>query len=250
MDDTTRLEGPTERDRQSDETAVRLVGVTHEYDAADGRIQAAEGRTVIALDDVSFDLERGETVCLSGPSGSGKSTVLHAIAGLLVPTAGTVELFGTDLTALAPRERLRARRQHVGIVFQQFHLLQSLSARANVAVPLIQEGVPRAKRRTRAADLLERVGLEDRELHRPAQLSGGERQRVAIARALVTDPDVIVADEPTGELDTATGRRVLDALTRAAGDRVVLFASHDDQTRAVCDRVIRLRDGRVIGSGS
>ncbi|ELY81420.1 ABC transporter-related protein [Natrinema gari JCM 14663] len=226
-------------------TAVRLEGVTHEYGSTGGRFRSGDERTVTALRGVSLDVPTGSIVGLEGPSGSGKSTVLHAVAGLLVPTAGRVELRGTDIAALSDAERTRLRRRHVGIVFQRFHLLPSLSARANVALPLVQAGVPRAARRDRATTLLEAVGLGDRTTHLPSELSGGERQRVAIARALSTDPDVIVADEPTGELDTATGREVLELLTDVGRERAVLVASHDEATLAVADRVVTLCDGRV-----
>ncbi|GAB3663464.1 ABC transporter ATP-binding protein [Halopiger thermotolerans] len=230
--------------------AVRLENVTHEY-GSDGGFRSSESRSVTALRDVSLSIRPGEIVGLEGPSGSGKSTILHAVTGLLVPTEGRVEVLETDLTSLSERERTRMRRRHVGIVFQRFHLLPSLSARANVALPLVQVGVPKSTRRTRAEELLEGVGLADRASHLPGELSGGERQRVAIARALATDPDVIVADEPTGELDTATGRSVLELLTDVGRerDRAVLVASHDDDTLAVADRVISLRDGRVVTDG-
>ncbi len=237
-----------ERDR--DVTAVvRLDSVTHEYSASGRGIRSNEERSVTALRDVSVAIDPGEIVGLRGPSGSGKSTLLHTITGLLVPTEGRVTLCGTELTTLSDRERTRLRRRHVGIVFQRFHLLPSLSARANVALPLVQAGVPRARRRERATALLEQVGLAGRVTHLPGELSGGERQRVAIARALSTDPDVLVADEPTGELDTETGRDVLSLLTALGENRAVVVASHDEPTLAVADRVLSLRDGRVVGDG-
>ena len=228
-------------------TAVRLEDVTHEYGSRGSRSDG--DRAVTALRDVSLEIRVGEIVGLEGPSGSGKSTILHAVSGLLVPTEGTVELLGTDLTTRSERGRTRLRRRHVGIVFQRFHLLPALSARANVALPLVQAGVPRSTRRERAESLLEAVGLADRSSHLPGELSGGERQRVAIARALVTDPDVVVADEPTGELDTATGRDVLELLTDVGRDRAVVVASHDESTLAVTDRTVALRDGRVVDDG-
>ncbi|RQG89815.1 ABC transporter ATP-binding protein [Natrarchaeobius halalkaliphilus] len=226
--------------------AVRLENVSHEYGDTGGRLRSGPDRAVRALRDVTVTCDRGEIVGLQGPSGSGKSTILHAISGLLVPSEGRVELLGTDLTKLSDRKRTRHRRQHVGIVFQRFHLLPSLSARANVALPLVQLGVPRSRRRTRATTLLERVGLAERITHLPSELSGGERQRVAIARALATDPDVVVADEPTGELDTATGAEVIEVLTDVGSDRVVVIASHDDDTLSAADRVVTLRDGAVV----
>ncbi len=229
------------------EPAIRLVDVGHEY--AGGGLGAGRERTVTALRGVSVTVDPGEVVGLAGPSGSGKSTILHAVAGLLVPTTGRVELLGTDLRSLSDRGRLRHRRRHVGIVFQRFHLLPSLSARANVALPLVQAGVPRHRRRRRAVALLEEVGLADRVDHLPGELSGGERQRVAIARALSTDPDVIVADEPTGELDSETGEAVLGTLTDVAADRTVAIASHDPATLAATERTVELRDGRVVSDG-
>ncbi|MFD1563622.1 ABC transporter ATP-binding protein [Haloarchaeobius amylolyticus] len=234
-----------EADDRESTTAVRLEGVTHQYGSSGGRLRSGDERTVTALRNVSFDVPMGSIVGLEGPSGSGKSTILHAVAGLLVPTDGNVIVRETDLTALSDAERTRMRRRHIGIVFQRFHLLPSLSARANVALPLVQAGISRSDRRARATALLEAVGLADRTSHLPGELSGGERQRVAIARALSTDPDVIVADEPTGELDTATGKDVLELLTDIGRDRAVVVASHDATTLSVADHVITLRDGRV-----
>lgn len=233
-------------DEGASTAAVRLDDVTHEYGTDSGRFGSGNDRTLTALRDVSLEVQPGTIVGLKGPSGSGKSTILHAVSGLLVPTSGSVDLLGTDLTALSDRERVRVRREHVGIVFQRFHLLPSLTARANVALPLVQAGVPRTERRERAEHLLEQVGLGDRTTHLPGELSGGERQRVAIARSLSTDPDVIVADEPTGELDTATGAEVLELLTSLGDDRAVLVASHDSPTLSIADDVVRLRDGMVI----
>ncbi|WP_246999536.1 ABC transporter ATP-binding protein [Halosolutus gelatinilyticus] len=213
-----------------------------------GRLGRALGRseppTVRALDSVSLTIADGEIVGLAGPSGSGKSTLLHLLAGLDRPTEGAVSVRGRTLSSLSTRERARYRLEHVGIVFQHFHLLDSLSARANVALPLVELGVRKRERRRRATELLERVGLGDRVTHRPRELSGGEQQRVAIARALVTDPTLVVADEPTGELDTETGERILREFERVAEDRAVVLASHDRETLAVCDRMIRLKDGR------
>ena len=206
-----------------------------------------ESPTVTALDDVSLEIHPGEIVGLEGPSGSGKSTLLHLLAGLELPTAGTITLDGVDLSSLSGRKRTRLRLDHVGIVFQHFYLLDSLSARGNVALPLVELGVPRRARNSHATDLLERVGLGDRVDHRPRELSGGEQQRVAIARALATDPTVLVADEPTGELDTETGRKVLDEFEAIAADRAVVLASHDPETLEIADRVVTLRDGKIVG---
>lgn len=203
--------------------------------------------TVTALSDVSLQIERGEIVGCAGPSGSGKSTLLHLLAGLETPTTGTVSFDGTDISTLSTRARTRHRLDHVGIVFQHFHLLDSLSARANVALPLIELGRPKSERRERATELLTAMGLDNRITHRPSQLSGGEQQRVAIARALVTKPDLVIADEPTGELDTETGQRVLDRFREVATelDAAVVIASHDEPTLAIADRLVRMRDGEI-----
>ncbi len=223
---------------------VALESVSHEYDL--GGLGSRADRTVTALEAIDLTVETGDILGLRGPSGSGKSTILHAVAGLLVPTAGTVSVCGTELTALSTGERTRVRRDHVGIVFQRFHLLPALSARANVALPLVQAGYTKRARRRRAMTLLESVGLTDRADHLPRELSGGERQRVAIARALATDPDVLVADEPTGELDSETGDAILEVLTGLGDDRALLLASHDDEVLSIADRLLTLRDGRVV----
>jgi putative ABC transport system ATP-binding protein len=197
---------------------------------------------------VSLGVTRGEVVGIAGPSGSGKSTLLHLIAGLTTPSAGLVELAGNDLSEQSASQRARLRRQHIGFIFQRFHLLGSLSARANVALPLVPTDAGRRERRERATELLERVGLGDRIGHQPGELSGGEQQRVAVARALVTDPSVVLADEPTGELDTETSEQVLEALLEASADRAIVIASHDPVALDVTDRIVRLRDGRVTSS--
>lgn len=154
------------------------------------------------------------------------------------------------MTELSSSKRTAMRHRHIGLVFQRFHLLPSLSARANVALPLVETGVRRSKRRKRARKLLERVDLGDRIHHTPSQLSGGEQQRVAIARALVTDPAVILADEPTGELDTETGQTVLQCLTELAGDQALVLASHDEDALAVADRVCHMLDGRFVDTAN
>ncbi|WIV68852.1 ABC transporter ATP-binding protein [Natrialbaceae archaeon AArc-T1-2] len=248
---TTRSASVTERDRPP--AAVRANEVTKIYTRGSGGgrlsrlFNGTSPPTVTALEDVSLEVHPGEIVGLSGPSGSGKSTLLHLLAALERPTEGTVTVRDDDVTAMSERQRTRLRLEHVGIVFQHFHLLEALTARGNVALPLVELGVSKRKRRRRATDLLERVGLEDRVTHRPGELSGGEQQRVAIARALATDPDLVIADEPTGELDTETGRQVLSEFEEVADDRAVVLASHDRQTLAIADRVIRMRDGQIVG---
>jgi len=232
--------------QQGGRPVVRCADVDRTYRlAADGWFDSGDARTVNALVDISMAVERGEFVHIAGASGSGKTTLLHHLAALETPSSGVVKLDGTDTAALSEAERARLRLNHVGIVFQRFHLLPSLTARANVAVPLVEQGVGKRERRRRAEQRLETVGLGDRLTHRPGQLSGGERQRVAIARALTNDPTLVVADEPTGELDFATGETILSLLYGLAESRAVVVASHDSRVRGVADRTIELRDGRV-----
>lgn len=248
MDASTRVATEESNARS---TVVECSNVSREYERGGGGSwlpfvggESGDRPTVKALDDVSLGIERGEFVGLSGPSGSGKSTLIHLLAGLDAPTSGTVTLAGEDVASLSQKRLTRLRLEQVGIVFQRFHLLPSLSARANVALPLVERGVPKRERRERAASLLERVGLGERQTHRPGELSGGEQQRVAVARALAGDPLVVFADEPTGELDTDTGERILDLLADLATDRSVVLASHDQRALDRTDRVIRLVDGR------
>jgi putative ABC transport system ATP-binding protein len=229
--------------------AATDVGKVYTQGSNPGPLARALGRstppTVSAVEAVSLEISPGEIVGLAGPSGSGKSTLLHLLAGLEQPTDGTVIFQGRDLTTLSRRDRTRHRLEHIGIVFQHFYLLDSLSARTNVALPLVELGLSKRHRRQRATELLERVGLGDRLMHRPGELSGGEQQRVAIARALSTDPELLVADEPTGELDTDTGRTILREFERVAENRAVVLASHDRDTLDICDRVLHLRDGSL-----
>ncbi|MBL8965813.1 MAG: ABC transporter ATP-binding protein [Spirochaetaceae bacterium] len=203
------------------------------------------GDTVVrALDGVSFRIGRGERVAIMGPSGSGKSTCMNLIGCLDRPTGGRVLLDGVDTAGLRDDELAALRNRVIGFVFQQFHLLPRLDIARNVEIPLFYAGVRPAERRRRALAALERVGLADRARHRPAELSGGQRQRAAIARALVASPAVLLADEPTGALDSATGRTVLGLFDEinAAGTTVILV-THDPEVGRSCPRVIRLRDG-------
>jgi len=209
-----------------------------------GRGKAAT--EVTALDGVSAAVSRGELVGIAGPSGSGKSTLLHLLAALDKPTTGRVDIDGTDTAELGEKARGRLRRDHIGIVFQRFHLLPALTAQQNVALPFIEWGVGKRERRDRSERLLQQVGLGDRLTHRPAELSGGEQQRVAVARALAGEPDLLIADEPTGELDSAAGANVLDLLAEVSEERAVIVASHDQAVLDRVDRTIRLRDGRVV----
>ncbi len=208
---------------------------------------ASGGRPVTILHRVSLDVAAGEVVAITGPSGSGKSTLLGLLAGLDAPTTGSITVAGTEITALGEAALARFRRDTIGYVFQSFHLIPTLTAAENVAVPLELAGAvaPLA----RAAALLAAVGLDERGHHYPAQLSGGEQQRVAIARAIALRPPLILADEPTGNLDSATGSAIIDlllALQREHAATLVLV-THDPALADRADRVIGLRDGRVTG---
>ncbi len=211
------------------------------------------GRTEVpALRGVDFRLDPGEFVVVAGPSGSGKSTLLNLLGCLDDPDAGSILVEGRDVASLSASERTRLRRRRLGFVFQAFHLLPVLSAFENVEYPLLIDGVAREERRVRATAALAAVGLHNRLDHRPDQLSGGERQRVAVARALVHDPVLVLADEPTANLDSTTGGAVVDLLTRLNAERRVSFllATHDPAIMRRAPRVVGLSDGRVVEGGS
>ncbi len=204
-------------------------------------------RTVHALQGVSFRVEKGEMVATMGPSGSGKSTLLNILGGLDRPSEGFVIIDGTDLSALNDNALTRLRREKIGFVFQFFNLLPTLTARENIALPLHLAGVPRKEAASRAGELLEVVGLADRHDHLPDELSGGEQQRVAMARALVLRPPLILADEPTGNLDSHNGREILSLfkkLQRQFGTTVIMV-THDPVAAAVCGRILSMKDGRL-----
>lgn len=213
-------------------------GVSKSVDGPDGRLTI--------LDDINFAVAARETVAITGVSGSGKTTLLGLLAGLDTATAGTIELLGNELSTMDEDARALLRRRHVGFVFQAFHLVQSFTALENVMLPLELKG--EAAPTSRAAEMLARVGLEARARHYPRQLSGGEQQRVALARAFCTSPDVLFADEPTGNLDKATATRVMDLLfelNREHGTALVVV-THDQNLAGRCERQLSLAGGRVL----
>ncbi len=204
------------------------------------------GRSLTILDGITLAVKAGEVCAITGPSGSGKSTLLGLIAGLDRPSAGSIEVAGVEVTRLGEDELARFRRQTLGYVFQSFHLIPTLTAAENVAVPLEIASIEDASSRARA--LLDTVGLADRARHYPVQLSGGEQQRVAIARAVALAPPLLLADEPTGNLDSATGEQIIElllTLNRERGSTLVLV-THDEALARHADRVVRLRDGRLL----
>ena len=206
--------------------------------------------TVHALDGVSLSIDQGEFVAIVGSSGSGKSTAMNIIGCLDVPTSGSYHLGGVDVSTMDDDQQAEIRNKMLGFIFQQYNLIPKLSVLENVELPLLYAGVPAEERRNRAIHSLERVGLADKRKHLPSQLSGGQQQRVSIARALAGSPSVILADEPTGALDSRTGREVLGFLKKLnrEGDTVVLI-THDNSIAVRADRIIRLQDGRIIYDG-
>jgi putative ABC transport system ATP-binding protein len=235
----TTLTDGTARAASVSAPAVALHEVRKVHGKGDG--------SVVALDGISIGLAGGSFTAIMGPSGSGKSTFLHVAAGLDRPTSGTVSLGDTDLSGLSERQLTILRRERIGFIFQAFNLMPSLTVTQNIGLPLRLDG--RRARRRDVREVAARVGLDERLRHRPSQLSGGQQQRVAIARALVTRPEVVFADEPTGALDTRTGRGVL-ALLRDVVDRdghTVVMVTHDPVAAAHADRVILLADGRLAG---
>ncbi|HVF20451.1 MAG TPA: ABC transporter ATP-binding protein [Mycobacteriales bacterium] len=226
------------------EPVVEAVDVTKAYEL--------DGVTVDALRGISLAVRPGDYLAIVGPSGSGKSTLMHLLGGIDRPSTGTVRVGGRDVAALSEDEVAQVRNATVGFVFQAFQLLPRTSAVGNVAMPLVYRGVRRAERHRLAAEALDAVGMSHRMAHRPNQLSGGEQQRVAIARALVGDPAVILADEPTGNLDTRRGVEVMEVLERLNGERgvAVVVVTHDADVAARTDRVVHVRDGLLVPSAA
>ncbi|WP_439028202.1 ABC transporter ATP-binding protein [Haloarchaeobius sp. DT45] len=227
MDSAAATDGP----------AVRLTDVRKTYQV---------GEPVHALDGVSLDIPRGSYTAVMGPSGSGKSTLMNVIGCLDTPTEGQVFVNGEEVTAMGDRERTRIRGEEVGFVFQTFNLMPRMTAVENVALPLVFRGIGGSERRKQAADILERVGLGDRLDHVPNELSGGQRQRVAIARALVSDPAIILADEPTGNLDTTTGEQIMGLFEELhAEGNTVMMVTHERAIAEHAERVIHIVDGKI-----
>jgi putative ABC transport system ATP-binding protein len=214
------------------------------------RTYELDGVSVQALRGVSLTVEAGDYVAIVGTSGSGKSTLMHLLGGLDRPTGGTLLIGGRDVSKLTPNEMAELRNSTIGFVFQSFHLLARTTAQDNVGLPLVYRGIGRRERRERATAMLERVGLAHRVTHRPNQMSGGEQQRVAIARALVTGPSVLLADEPTGNLDSATGQSVLALLESLNADGVaVVLVTHDRDVASRAHRQIVMKDGLISATG-
>ncbi len=212
------------------------------------RVYHLAGEDIRAVNGVTLDIWPGRMTTIVGRSGSGKTTLLNLIAGLDAPTRGTVRVLGRDIGQMSEQERLLLRLHHIGFIFQSFGLMPLLSASENVGVPLRMRKLDVREREQRVAEALAWVGLTERAHHRPYELSGGEQQRVAIARALAADPALVLADEPTGQLDTRTGRRILDLLRRMVTERGVtlVIATHDPQVMAEADVIHELRDGRLV----
>jgi putative ABC transport system ATP-binding protein len=218
---------------------ISLRGVSRTYDM--GHV------SVEALRSVDLDVHAGEFLAIVGPSGSGKSTMMHVLGCLDRPTAGTYRLAGTPVEDLGDDELARVRGRTIGFVFQSYNLLPRTSALDNVATPLLYQGVSRAERHRRAVAALGRLGLGDRLLHQPSELSGGQQQRVAVARAIVTDPALILADEPTGNLDQASGHEVLEVLRELhRSGRTIVLITHDAEVAEAAGRQVRILDGRLV----
>jgi putative ABC transport system ATP-binding protein len=226
------------------EYAIRAVNLRRSFVVGETAVEALQG--------INLEVIKGQFVALVGPSGSGKSTFLNLVGGLDRPTGGELWVDGVELSASKEKALTEHRRRRVGFVFQSFNLLPRLTALENVALPLMFVGVPDRERLARARELLGQVGLSDRLEHRPTQLSGGEQQRVAIARALVGQPAIILADEPTGNIDTATGREIMGLLRTLNQEQGVtlLLVTHDLDAASFADRVIQLRDGQIVASPS
>jgi len=233
--------GPAATANPGEDVAVRAVEVARSYGSGDTAVHALRG--------VSVEVRRGEHVALLGKSGSGKSTLLHILGGLDQPTSGMVWLAGRELSRMTAGDLSRYRLKRVGMIFQSFNLILSKTAWQNVELPMVFAGVPPRERRAAAQEALKAVGLAERLHHRPNQLSGGEQQRVAIARALVNQPQILLADEPTGNLDSDTAGEILELLTshlRANGTTLVLVTHDEELARRCAERILRMKDGQLL----
>jgi putative ABC transport system ATP-binding protein len=217
---------------------IQLEGITKIYDSGENAVQALRG--------VDVAVEQGAFASITGPSGSGKSTLMHILGCLDTPTSGKYWLDGQDVAEMTNRELAKVRNQKIGFVFQTFNLLPRATILKNVELPLLYAGVGRDDRRERAMAALERVGLANRHKHRPNELSGGQRQRVAIARALVNNPSLILADEPTGNLDQKTGSEIIDIFENLAGDETIILVTHDPAIAQRTHRRIKIVDGCIV----
>ena len=206
---------------------------------------------VRALDGISLRIDRGDFVAIIGASGSGKSTLMNVLGLLDIPTYGDYHLDGTDVTSLTDKQQAHLRNKQIGFIFQGYNLIPALSAAENVELPLIYQGLPVDQREIRVEEALKKVGMFDRADHRPAEMSGGQQQRVAIARAIATHPPIIMADEPTGALDSKTGRHVLEILHSLHEEgSTILLITHDNGIAATAERIVRISDGRIILDGT
>lgn len=202
---------------------------------------------VPVLRNINISIKSGEFVAIMGPSGSGKTTLMNLIGCLDRPTSGKYLIDGVDTSKLSDMELARIRGKKIGFVFQTFNLISRFDALKNVELPMIYQDIPKARRKARALELLEQMGLKDRMKHKPAELSGGQRQRVAIARALVNKPEIILADEPTGNLDTRTGEEIMDIFkTLNSEGKTIAMVTHEHDIASICNRIIKIRDGRII----
>lgn len=219
---------------------IKLREITKDYQLGKTWVHALRG--------IDLTIDTSEIIAVMGPSGSGKSTLLHIVGCLDIPSAGTAQIEDIATESLNERQLVRLRGEKIGFVFQTFNLVATLSAQANVELPMIFQRVSRSRRAQRAAELLAKVGLSDRAKHRPNELSGGERQRVSLARALANDPDIILADEPTGNLDSESGNTVMELLKRLKDEegKTVIVVTHDPEVAAFAERVITLRDGLIV----
>ena len=212
------------------------------------KVYRLEDESVVALHSISADIRKGEICCIFGTSGSGKSTLLNQLAGMEKPTSGSVRIGRTDITKLNERDMVTFRRKHIGFIFQAYNLLPGLTALENVALPMMFQGYPKKERNRKAVELLKKVGLEKRIYHYPAQMSGGQQQRVGIARAFVTKPEVVFADEPTGNLDTNTTAQIMGMITEMAREnqQTIVLVTHDPHMASYADRIITLIDGEIV----